>query len=132
MKIWYALAKTLAEQAAWQFAEANGLDLVTVLPSFVIGPSLPFQLCSTASDVLGLLKGNNIKAGVINICNMSHRSLILVDRVRNSREFDKQEIQLNLPGMDEWAMFISTTLLAATSLFMKILMPRGGTSAAQE
>lgn len=30
---------------------------MTVLPSFIIGPSLPPDLCSTASDVLGLLKG---------------------------------------------------------------------------
>ena len=56
-KVWYALSKTLAEQAAWKFCEENGLDLVTVLPSFLVGPSLPPDLCSTASDVLGLLKG---------------------------------------------------------------------------
>ncbi|XP_044507484.1 tetraketide alpha-pyrone reductase 1 [Mangifera indica] len=60
-QIWYALSKTLAERAAWEFCEDNGIDLVTVLPSFVIGPSLPSQLCSTASDVLGLLKGETEK-----------------------------------------------------------------------
>lgn len=57
-QVWYALSKTLAEQAAWKFCEENGIDLVTVLPSFLVGPSLPPDLCSTASDVLGLLKGN--------------------------------------------------------------------------
>lgn len=57
-KVWYALAKTLAEKAAWEFCNKNAIDLVTVLPAFVIGPSLPPDLCSTASDVLGLLKGN--------------------------------------------------------------------------
>jgi nucleoside-diphosphate-sugar epimerase len=56
-KIWYALSKTLAERAAWEFCNKNGIDLVTILPSFVVGPSLPQDLCSTASDVLGLLKG---------------------------------------------------------------------------
>lgn len=56
-KIWYALSKILAEKAAWEFCGHNGIDLVTILPSFVIGPSLPPDLCSTASDVLGLLKG---------------------------------------------------------------------------
>ncbi|KAJ0051521.1 hypothetical protein Pint_02374 [Pistacia integerrima] len=57
LQIWYALSKTLAERAAWAFCEEKGIDLVTVLPSFVIGPSLPPDLNSTASDVLGLLKG---------------------------------------------------------------------------
>ncbi|KAL0798508.1 hypothetical protein Bca101_053683 [Brassica carinata] len=56
-QVWYALSKTLAEQAAWKYCEENGIDLVTVLPSFLVGPSLPPDLCSTASDVLGLLKG---------------------------------------------------------------------------
>ncbi|KAJ9704700.1 hypothetical protein PVL29_002984 [Vitis rotundifolia] len=58
LQIWYALSKVLAEKAAWEFCKENGIDLVTVLPSFVIGPSLPPDLCSTAYDVLGLLKGS--------------------------------------------------------------------------
>ncbi|KAL8092202.1 tetraketide alpha-pyrone reductase 1 [Apium graveolens] len=60
-QIWYALSKTLAEKAAWEFCNNNNIDLVTVLPSFVIGPSLPQHLCSTAADVLGLLKGETIR-----------------------------------------------------------------------
>ncbi|KAK9129125.1 hypothetical protein Sjap_009612 [Stephania japonica] len=61
LQIWYALSKVEAEKAAWEFAKENAMDLVTVLPSFVIGPSLPQDLCSTASDVLGLLKGESEK-----------------------------------------------------------------------
>lgn len=34
---------------------------MTLLPSFIIGPSLPPDLCSTADDVLGLLKGKTDK-----------------------------------------------------------------------
>ncbi|KAK6241464.1 NAD-dependent epimerase/dehydratase - like 10 [Theobroma cacao] len=57
LQIWYALSKTQAEKAAWEFCNENKIDLVTILPSFVLGPSLPPDLCSTASDVLALLKG---------------------------------------------------------------------------
>jgi nucleoside-diphosphate-sugar epimerase len=57
LKIWYPLAKVLAEKAAWEFAAENNIDLVTVLPSFVVGPCLPRDLSLTASDVLGLFKG---------------------------------------------------------------------------
>ncbi|KAI6700924.1 hypothetical protein NL676_015248 [Syzygium grande] len=61
LQIWYVLSKTLAEKAAWEFCDENKIDLVTVLPAFLIGPSLPPVLCSTASDVLGLLKGETEK-----------------------------------------------------------------------
>ncbi|KAI9390117.1 hypothetical protein POPTR_008G138600v4 [Populus trichocarpa] len=61
LQIWYALSKTLAEKAAWEFCNGNGIDLITVLPSFVIGPSLSPDLCSTATDVLGLLTGESEK-----------------------------------------------------------------------
>ncbi|XP_078432453.1 dihydroflavonol 4-reductase-like1 [Wolffia australiana] len=57
LQIWYPLAKLLSEKAAWKFAEENELDLVTVLPSFIVGPSLPRRPCKTVSDVVGLLKG---------------------------------------------------------------------------
>ncbi|CAH1447627.1 unnamed protein product [Lactuca virosa] len=56
-QIWYVLSKTMAEKAAWEFCNENGINLVTLLPSFLVGPSLPPTLCSTASDILGLLKG---------------------------------------------------------------------------
>ena len=68
-KIWYVLSKTLAEKAAWKFCEENKIDLVTVLPSFVVGRSLPPELCSTAADVLGLLKGRVLAAlSLILVC----------------------------------------------------------------
>ncbi|KAJ9704703.1 hypothetical protein PVL29_002985 [Vitis rotundifolia] len=44
-----------------KFCEENGIDLVTVLPSCVVGPSLPPDLCFTASDTLALLKGETEK-----------------------------------------------------------------------
>nr|GEU36847.1 tetraketide alpha-pyrone reductase 1 [Tanacetum cinerariifolium] len=40
-----------------EFCNENGINLVMVSPSFVVGPSLPPTLCSTASDILGLLQG---------------------------------------------------------------------------
>jgi nucleoside-diphosphate-sugar epimerase len=56
-KIWYSVAKALSEKEAWKFAALNSLDLVVVLPGFVVGPCLPDQLSKTAGDVLNLLKG---------------------------------------------------------------------------
>ena len=36
----YAKSKTLAEQAAWEFAKANNIDLVVINPGGVMGPTL--------------------------------------------------------------------------------------------
>ncbi|XP_061996351.1 phenylacetaldehyde reductase-like isoform X2 [Rosa rugosa] len=36
LKEWYFLSKTLAEEAAWKFAKENGIDMVTINPSYVI------------------------------------------------------------------------------------------------
>ncbi|XP_056699294.1 tetraketide alpha-pyrone reductase 1 isoform X2 [Spinacia oleracea] len=60
-QVWYALSKIQAEKAAWDFCKENNIDLVTILPAFIIGPSLPPNLCSTASDVLGLFQGDTSK-----------------------------------------------------------------------
>ncbi|RCV28558.1 hypothetical protein SETIT_5G414000v2 [Setaria italica] len=51
----------LAEKAAWEFAKEHKIDLVTVLPTFVIGPSLSPELGPTSSDVLGLFQGETGK-----------------------------------------------------------------------
>lgn len=57
MQNWYALAKTLAEKEATEYAARVGLDLVVVCPSFVIGPALTPVPTSTVLMVLGLLRG---------------------------------------------------------------------------
>ncbi|KAH9307089.1 hypothetical protein KI387_011493, partial [Taxus chinensis] len=59
--LWYAYAKTLAEKEAWKYAEEQGLNLVVVNPSFVIGPLLAPKPTSTLHLVLSLMKGENDK-----------------------------------------------------------------------
>lgn len=56
MQEWYALSKTLAEKAAWKFAEENGLDVVTLHPGYVIGPLLQPTLNLTSEGLLNLIK----------------------------------------------------------------------------
>ncbi|KAL4179149.1 hypothetical protein AMTRI_Chr13g85870 [Amborella trichopoda] len=45
--LWYAYAKTLAEQEAWKAAKEWRIDPVVVNPSFVVGPLLGSQPTST-------------------------------------------------------------------------------------
>jgi nucleoside-diphosphate-sugar epimerase len=49
----YWVGKTQAERAAWEMAEQHGLDLVTVLPEFVMGPLLSSRMDGTS---MGFMK----------------------------------------------------------------------------
>ncbi|KAL3815104.1 hypothetical protein ACJIZ3_016372 [Penstemon smallii] len=55
-KEWYALSKTLAEKAAWKFAEENGIDLITLHPGYVIGPLLQPTLNFSSQSFVDLIK----------------------------------------------------------------------------
>nr|AFX98067.1 cinnamoyl-CoA reductase [Cunninghamia lanceolata]QBC40972.1 cinnamoyl-CoA reductase [Cunninghamia lanceolata] len=59
--LWYAYGKTIAEKEAWKYAEEQGLDLVVVNPSFVVGPLLAPEPTSTLHFVLNIMKGGNNK-----------------------------------------------------------------------
>ncbi|CAI9764983.1 unnamed protein product [Fraxinus pennsylvanica] len=50
------LSKTLAEEAAWKFADENGIDLVTLHPGFVIGPLLQPTLNLTSEAIVDFIK----------------------------------------------------------------------------
>ncbi|KAF8528742.1 hypothetical protein JB92DRAFT_2805139 [Gautieria morchelliformis] len=48
----YAASKTLAERAAWEFAEAHPeIDLITLLPAYVYGPFAPSLVISNISSL---------------------------------------------------------------------------------
>ena len=53
----YGRSKTLAERAAWAFAAANSLDLVTLLPVAVMGPVMGHDVSGANHLVQRLLNG---------------------------------------------------------------------------
>lgn len=54
----YPVSKTLAEKAAWKFAEENNIDLITVIPSLMTGPSLTLDIPSSVNLSVSLITGN--------------------------------------------------------------------------
>jgi len=56
-KLWYQLSKTLAEDAAWNFAKENGIDMVTLHPGVVIGPLLQPSINFSTELLLGIING---------------------------------------------------------------------------
>ncbi|KAG8061511.1 hypothetical protein GUJ93_ZPchr0003g17610 [Zizania palustris] len=55
--VWYPASKTLAEKAAWKFAEENGLDVVVVNPGTVMGPVIPPRVNASTAILVRLLEG---------------------------------------------------------------------------
>ncbi|KAL6183963.1 hypothetical protein ACLB2K_045371 [Fragaria x ananassa] len=55
---WYPVSKTLAEKAAWDYAEKNGLDGVAIHPATCLGPLLQPGLNASCAVLLNLLQGS--------------------------------------------------------------------------
>ncbi|KAK8627999.1 hypothetical protein V6N13_063712 [Hibiscus sabdariffa] len=53
---WYMLSKTLAEKAAREFSEENGIDMITIHPGTVSGPPLQ-PILNTSLDIIAKLIG---------------------------------------------------------------------------
>ncbi|KAI8001435.1 Anthocyanidin reductase ((2S)-flavan-3-ol-forming) [Camellia lanceoleosa] len=54
----YPVSKTLAEKAAWKFAEENNLNLITVVPTLTAGPSLTSEVPNSIELAMSLITGN--------------------------------------------------------------------------
>jgi len=55
----YAVSKTLAEKAVLEFGEQHGLDIVTLVPSFVVGPFICPKLPGSVFSSLAFLFGKS-------------------------------------------------------------------------
>ena len=51
----YFVSKTLAEKAAWEFAEKNNIDLITIIPTLVVGPFIMQTMPPSMITALALL-----------------------------------------------------------------------------
>ena len=54
----YCIGKTLAERAAWAFADANGMELTTIHPGAILGPATDKDTSISLGLVTGLLDGS--------------------------------------------------------------------------
>ncbi|KAJ0052973.1 vestitone reductase-like [Pistacia vera] len=54
----YMVSKTLTDKAALEFAEEHGLDLVTLMPPFIVGPFICPKFPGSVRTVLAMVLGN--------------------------------------------------------------------------
>lgn len=60
----YFVSKTLAEKAAWKFAEENKLDFISIIPTLVVGPFLMPSMPPSLITALSLITGIYIKSAI--------------------------------------------------------------------
>ncbi|KAL9418388.1 hypothetical protein AB3S75_041238 [Citrus x aurantiifolia] len=75
LDIWgksYVLTKTLTERAALEFAEEHGLDLVTLIPSFVVGPFICPKFAGSVRSTLAMVLGNREEYSILLNISMVH------------------------------------------------------------
>ncbi|XP_062156694.1 vestitone reductase-like [Alnus glutinosa] len=65
----YMISKTLTEKAVLEFGEKHGLDVVTIIPSFVVGPFICPKLPGSVRSTLAMVFGDKDQYSVfINMC----------------------------------------------------------------
>lgn len=68
----YIVTKTLAERAAIDIAEKLGLDLVTVLPTWITGPFICPNFPDTVQVAMALILGNEVHYKLIKDSSLVH------------------------------------------------------------
>ncbi|XP_039004508.1 anthocyanidin reductase ((2S)-flavan-3-ol-forming)-like [Hibiscus syriacus] len=71
----YPASKTLAEKTAWRYAEENNIDLVTVIPSLMTGPSLTPDVPSSIELATALISGNDFLVNALKAMQMLSGSI---------------------------------------------------------
>ncbi|TKY47203.1 Cinnamoyl-CoA reductase 1 [Spatholobus suberectus] len=57
-RLYYPIAKTLAEKAGWEFAKETGFDVVMINPGTALGPLIPPRMNSSMAMLVSVLKGD--------------------------------------------------------------------------
>ncbi|CAK8542214.1 unnamed protein product [Lathyrus sativus] len=82
--VWsYAVSKTLTEKAVLEFGKEHGLDIVTIVPTFVIGPFICSKLPGSIHGSLSFLFGDAAK----NLFGVSRLQIVHVDDVARAHIF---------------------------------------------
>ncbi|KAJ6404671.1 hypothetical protein OIU84_012772 [Salix udensis] len=68
----YFISKTLTEKRALEFAEEHGLDLVTLIPSYILGPFICPNMPASVLASLAMVLGNREQYGSLIETSMVH------------------------------------------------------------
>uniref|UniRef100_A0A453L545 NAD-dependent epimerase/dehydratase domain-containing protein n=2 Tax=Aegilops tauschii subsp. strangulata TaxID=200361 RepID=A0A453L545_AEGTS len=91
-KLWYFLAKTVAEETSWEYAEKTGLDIVTVCPCIVFGPQLQPVVNTTSELLLYVIKGgpnamNDVMWEIVDVRDVADALLLVYEKPESSGRY---------------------------------------------
>ncbi|XP_066310121.1 phenylacetaldehyde reductase-like isoform X1 [Miscanthus floridulus] len=84
LQIWYSVSKTLAERAAWDFAEKEGLQIAVLNPGMVLSPMLTPSVNTSLRLLLQILGGerldlDDIYMGCVDVRDVAHSLIMLYE-----------------------------------------------------
>nr|UUY86287.1 dihydroflavonol 4-reductase 3 [Aglaonema commutatum] len=68
----YFVSKTLAEKAAWEFAEKNSIDFISIIPTLVNGPFIMPTMPPSMLSALALITRNEPHYSILNPVQFVH------------------------------------------------------------
>ncbi|KAM0907665.1 hypothetical protein ACQ4PT_015973 [Festuca glaucescens] len=92
-EIWYALAKTEAEEIALEYGKKNGLHVISLCPGVVFGPLLQHMVLNTTSKVLVYItKGGpdtmtNKSWPIVDVRDVADALLLLYNKAGSSERY---------------------------------------------
>ncbi|CAL5087642.1 unnamed protein product [Urochloa decumbens] len=85
---WYSAAKTMAERAALEYGEKNGLIVATVCPCVVLGPLLQPVVNTTSELLIYIMKGGpsvmkNVPWNIVDVRDVADALLLVYEKVES-------------------------------------------------
>lgn len=89
---WYPVGKIMAERAAMEYADRNGLNIVMLCPSFVFGPLLQPTVNTTSKFLIYLIKGGPDQMddrvwGFVDVRDVANALLLLYEKEEASGRY---------------------------------------------
>lgn len=90
---WYELAKNITEEKAGEYSKSSGLDVVTICPSFNLGPLLQETLNETSLVFIAFCEGkrlhglNNHILHLVDVRDVANASLLIYERPEASGRY---------------------------------------------
>ncbi|ONM36727.1 NAD(P)-binding Rossmann-fold superfamily protein [Zea mays] len=83
-QLWYNVSKTLAEKAAWEFAERESLQLVVLNPGTTLGPFFTPSVNTSLNILLQLLRGQELEldavyTGWVDVRDVAQSAIVLYE-----------------------------------------------------